>query len=123
MHVSQSMLSGYKSILDISINMLQLAQQADWEKLIELEQLYVNAINELPAITEEQTDKTTLSEQQQIQDCLQQILHNESEISRLLKERMEELKTLIGTSSRQKSVNQAYHKFADDESMLPGDIS
>ncbi|MCL2895327.1 flagellar protein FliT [Brenneria tiliae] len=123
MHVSQSMLSGYKSILDISINMLQLAQQADWEKLIELEQQYVNAINELPAVTEEQTDKATLSEQQQIQDCLQKILHNESEISRLLKERMEELKTLIGTSSRQKSVNQAYHKFADDESMLPGDVS
>ncbi|RLM27228.1 hypothetical protein BIY29_03120 [Brenneria alni] len=123
MHVSQSMLNGYQSILNLSIDMLQLAQQADWEKLIELEQQYVNAINKLPVITEEQPHNATLSEQQQIQDYLQQILHNESEISRLLKVRMEELKTLIGTSSRQKSVNQAYHKFADDESMLPGDIS
>ncbi|PWC14264.1 flagellar biosynthesis protein FliT [Brenneria roseae subsp. americana] len=123
MHVSQSMLSGYQRILNLSTDMLQLAQQADWEKLIELEQQYVSTINELPIDTKEQPYSLTLSEQQQIQDCLQQILHNESEISRLLKARMEELKTLIGTSSRQKSVNQAYHKFADDESMLPGDVS
>lgn len=123
MHVSQSMLSGYQRILNLSTDMLQLAQQADWEKLIELEQQYVSTINELPIDTKEQPYSLTLSEQQQIQDCLRQILHNESEISRLLKARMEELKTLIGTSSRQKSVNQAYHKFADDESMLPGDVS
>ncbi|WP_191091664.1 flagellar protein FliT [Affinibrenneria salicis] len=123
MHVSQSMLRGYRNILNLSIAMLHLAQQADWEKLIELEQQYVSAITQLPAITEQQPQNITLSEQQQISGYLQQILHNESEISRLLQARMEELKTLIGQSSKQKSVNQAYHKFADDESMLPGDIT
>ncbi|MFE8104345.1 flagellar protein FliT [Brenneria goodwinii] len=122
MHVSQSMLSGYRNILNLSIAMLQLAQQADWEKLIELEQQYVSEITQLPIITEQQPLNIPQLEQQQIRGYLRQILKNESEINKLLQARMDELKTLIGQSSKQKSVNQAYHKFADDESMLPGDI-
>ncbi len=120
MDVSKSILTCYQQILTLSNRMLALAEQADWVRLIELEQEYVSTVSKLPVVTEKSPINITAFEQQQVKDCLQKILDNESTISQLLQVRMNELKGLISQSTRQKSVNAEYHKFADNKSMLPG---
>ncbi|MFP1761634.1 flagellar protein FliT [Lonsdalea quercina] len=119
MEVSKSVLVCYQQILELSDRMLALAKKAEWAELIEVEQRYLEAVGLLPDLINH-NNKVSNAEQRQIKHCLDTILSNEAAITQLLESRMRELKGLIGQSVRQQSVNEAYHKFADHDSMLPG---
>lgn len=119
MEASKSVLACYQQILELSDRMLALAKKAEWAELIEVEQLYLEAVGLLPGLIE-YNNKVSSVEQHKIKQCLDTILNNETMITQLLESRMNELRGLIGQSVRQQSVNAAYHKFADGDSMLPG---
>ncbi|MFP1721811.1 flagellar protein FliT [Lonsdalea quercina] len=119
MEASKSVLVCYQRILELSDRMLALAKKAEWAELIEVEQRYLEEVGILPGLIKHDNIVSN-AEQGQIKRCLDTILSNETAITQLLESRLKELKGLIGQSARQQSVNAAYHKFADHDSMLPG---
>ncbi len=56
--------------------------------------------------------------QEMLRNKLQQILDNETELKRLLQQRMDELKMLIEQSTRQNVVNNTYGQFHDRALLL-----
>ncbi|ACS85338.1 flagellar protein FliT [Musicola paradisiaca] len=120
MDAHKSALICYQQILELSDRMLQLAMQSEWEKLIELEQEYLSAVSKLTSLIEGKNLTLTPLDQERIKVYLEKILNNEQTIRDKLQARMDELRELIGQSTRQQSVNAAYHKFSSGNSMLPG---
>ena len=119
MEHQQQLLAAYQQIHTLSSEMITLARAGQWEALVEMQFAYVTAVEK----TAEFTGKTGPSQalQEMLNVRLKQILDNESELKRLLQQRMEELKTLIGQSTRQNAVNNAYGQF-DDRSLLLGEL-
>jgi flagellar protein FliT len=116
MERQQQLLSTYQQIYNLSNQMLALAQAGKWEELVGLELTYVTAVEKTAnyAITE----NTSIALQELLRNKLQQILNNESELKRLLQLRMDELKILIGQSTRQSTVNSTYGQFHDRALLL-----
>ncbi|MBV8041609.1 flagella biosynthesis regulatory protein FliT [Pluralibacter sp.] len=98
----------YQQLLEQSNVMLRLASEGLWDELIACEMDYVNAVQKVVQLTQE--DASLSQTQEQLRPVLRQILDNESEIKRLLQARMDELAQLVGQSSIQKSVLTAYGK-------------
>ncbi|MDL4912216.1 MAG: flagella biosynthesis regulatory protein FliT [Enterobacterales bacterium endosymbiont of Blomia tropicalis] len=102
------LITTYQQLLSLSQGMLRLATNGEWEALIATEMDYVSAVQKLVQSTEEAAPSAQA--QEQLRPVLRHILDNESEVKRLLQMRMEELASLVGQSSRQKSVLSAYGK-------------
>ncbi|MNH44550.1 Flagellar protein FliT [compost metagenome] len=64
------------------------------------------------------TDNASIAQQELLRNKLQQILNNENELKHLLQLRMDELKDLIGQSTRQSAVNSTYGQFHDRALLL-----
>jgi len=96
----------YQQLLDLSHGMLRLAAEGEWDDLITTEVDYVSAVQRLAQSTEAAVPSSQL--QEQLRPVLRHILDNESEVKRLLQQRMNELTQLVGQSSMQKSVMSAY---------------
>ena len=96
----------YHKLLDLSHGMLRHAEQGEWDELISREMEYVSAVQNLA----ESTDAVSPSSQtqEQLRPVLRRILDNECEVKRLLQARMDELASLVGQNTRQKSVMSAY---------------
>ncbi|MGL5387516.1 MAG: flagella biosynthesis regulatory protein FliT [Serratia sp. (in: enterobacteria)] len=112
----QQLLSAYQQIQTLSEQMIALAQAAQWDALIEMEVIYVQAVEKtakLVAIAE-----LSPALQGILRNKLQQILNNETELKRLMQQRMDELRVLIGQSTRQSVVNSTYGQFHDRALLL-----
>ncbi|VEA66385.1 Flagellar protein FliT [Serratia plymuthica] len=116
MERQQQLLAAYQQIYTLSSQMIALAQTERWEDLVELELAYVQAVEK----TADFTDKTgpSMALQELLRNKLQQILDNENELKRLLQHRMDQLKELIGQSTRQSVVNSTYGQFHDRALLL-----
>ncbi|WP_312241806.1 flagella biosynthesis regulatory protein FliT [Pantoea sp.] len=108
MTTAPHLLAVYQQLIGLSQGMLRLASEGCWDELIKKETEYVRAVQHLAQASE----TATLSGQAlaQLRPMLRHILDNESEVKRLLQARMAELSSLVGQSSRQKSVMSAYGK-------------
>lgn len=108
MTTAPHLLAVYQQLLELSQGMLRLASEGSWDELIKKETEYVRAVQRLAQASE----TASLSGQTlaQLRPVLRHILDNENEVKRLLQARMVELSSLVGQSSRQKSVMSAYGK-------------
>lgn len=109
----QHLLAEYQQILQLSERMLLLAERGQWDELVELELVYLNAV--------ESSTKASLSAdlslalQEALHQRLRQILENETELKRLLQLRLNELRELVERSSRQQALNNTYGQFSRSE--------
>lgn len=118
MERQQQLLAAYQQVYSLSSQMIVLAQTERWEDLVELELSYVTAVERTAAFTGQAGPSMAL--QELMRHKLQQILDNETELKRLLQQRMDQLKELIGQSTRQNVVNSTYGQF-HDRALLLGD--
>jgi flagellar protein FliT len=116
MERQQQLLAAYQQIFTLSSDMIVLAQTGRWEELVEQELAYVTAVEKTAAFTGQAGPSMAL--QELLHHKLQQILDNETELKRLLQQRMDQLKELIGQSTRQNVVNSTYGQFHDRALLL-----
>lgn len=112
----QQLLSAYQQIQTLSEQMISLAQVGQWDALIEMELIYVQAVEKTAKLVTIAELSPTL--QEILRNKLQQILNNETELKRLMQLRMDELTVLIGQSTRQSVVNSTYGQFHDRALLL-----
>ncbi|MDF7679683.1 flagella biosynthesis regulatory protein FliT [Enterobacteriaceae bacterium ESL0689] len=110
--------TAWQQVHVFSQQILNFAQAGEWEKLIELELAYITAVENTTNSASEALAES--AEQELLNTMLQQILANESEIRRLMQQRMDELKTLITQSIRQQAVNHTYSELSGSM-LLPGE--
>ncbi|EZI31615.1 MULTISPECIES: flagella biosynthesis regulatory protein FliT [Pantoea] len=106
MTTAPHLITVYQQLLDLSQGMLRHAAQGEWDELISREMEYVSAVQSLAQSTE--AVSPSAQTQEQLRPVLRRILDNECEVKRLLQARMDELASLVGQNSRQKSVMSAY---------------
>lgn len=94
----------YELIADITRLMLSLAQQDEWEAVLQLAPRYHGAVEEL-------RDMGTLTTEELVarRNLLTEIIANDAEVRRLAAPRLDELGTLITNLQRQRSVLRAYY--------------
>ncbi|MCO7511181.1 flagella biosynthesis regulatory protein FliT [Serratia fonticola] len=112
----QQLLSAYQHIHTLSEQMITLAQAGQWDALIEMEIIYVQAVEKTAQLAGIPEPSSSL--QDILRGKLQQILKNETELKRLMQLRMDELTVLIGQSTRQSVVNSTYGQFHDRALLL-----
>ncbi len=99
-------LNRWQRIALLSQSLLELAQRGEWNLLLEQEVIYLQSIE---TVAEAQTPPgLTRSIQDMVAAYIKQTLDNEQQLKLLLKHRLDELRGLIGQTSRQQSLNNAY---------------
>ncbi|CBG88762.1 flagella biosynthesis regulatory protein FliT [Citrobacter rodentium] len=100
----------WQRIALLSQSLLELAQRGEWDLLLEQEVTYLQSIE---AVMEEQTPTSiTRSIQDRVAGYIKQTLDNEQVLKSLLQQRLDELSSLIGQSTRQKTLNNAYGRLS-----------
>ena len=103
-------LNRWQRIALLSHSLLELAQRGEWNLLLEQEVIYLQSIE---TVAEAQTPPgLTRSIQDMVAAYIKQTLDNEQQLKLLLKQRLDELSGLIGQSSRQQSLNNAYGRLS-----------
>ncbi|HLR12087.1 MAG TPA: flagellar protein FliT [Burkholderiaceae bacterium] len=94
----------YELIAGITRLMRTLAQQDDWDAVVQLAPRYHNAVQELRGIGTLTPEELTAR-----RGLLTEIIANDAELRRLAAPRLDELGTLITNLQRQRSVLRAYY--------------
>ncbi|MDU1062148.1 MAG: flagella biosynthesis regulatory protein FliT [Leclercia adecarboxylata] len=103
-------LNRWQRIALLSQSLLELAQRGEWNLLLEQEVIYLKSIE---TVAEAQTPPgLTRSIQDMVAAYIKQTLDNEQQLKLLLKHRLDELSGLIGQTSRQQSLNNAYGRLS-----------
>lgn len=110
MEADFGLLHHYQQLLLTSNMMLSLAKEGRWDELIQHELSYISAVEKLTQL--QNTADTAPTIQGLLRPLLKQILDNEVELKTLLHQRMEELRTLVGQSSRQHNLNSTYGRLS-----------
>lgn len=105
-----SFLPAYQHLLTISQQMLMLAQQAQWEELLIVEQDYRQAVGQLTALGAIAGLPEPL--QQKLTNMLQTILRDEREIRQLMHSRVNQLATFIRQTVQQQQL-QCYYNLVE----------
>ncbi|AGB82965.1 Flagellar protein FliT [Serratia sp. FGI94] len=116
MERQQQLLSAYQHITTLSAQMLALAQNGEWDRLVEIELSYVTAVEKTADFSDVMASSMAL--QELLRHKLQQILDNETQLRALLQQRLTELKSLIDRSTQQSAVNATYGQFHDRALLL-----
>ncbi|AIN20124.1 flagellar FliT family protein [Yersinia rochesterensis] len=112
----QHLLSDYQQILTLSEQMLVLATEGNWDALVDLEMIYLKAVESTAHVTI--SSCSSLALQELLREKLRAILDNEIEIKRLLQLRLDALSELVGQSTKQQAVNNTYGQFPDHALLL-----
>ncbi len=100
----------WQRIALLSQSLLELAQRGEWDLLLQQEVSYLQSIE---TVMEKQTPPgITRSIQDMVAGYIKQTLDNEQLLKGLLQQRLDELSSLIGQSTRQKSLNNAYGRLS-----------
>lgn len=106
MTAAREVIAEYEQLLLRSTQMLGLAREGDWVRLVEEESAYVVAVETLKRCEAngilDESDTTRKTE------LLERILEQDVETRRRLEARREELSELIGSNRRQFKANRAY---------------
>lgn len=103
-------ISRWQRIMLLSQSLLELAQRGEWELLLEQEVNYLQSIENV-AISQTPPD-ITRNIQDMVASYIRQTLENENALKVLLQQRLSELSKLIGQSTRQQTLNNAYGKLS-----------
>ncbi|MDC9592688.1 flagella biosynthesis regulatory protein FliT [Xenorhabdus sp. IM139775] len=103
------LLSAYQQILSLSEQMIDLARNAKWDELIDMEITYLTAVEVVTSLSENSDPPISL--QQQLTKILQTVLDNEKETKRLLQRRLNELSDLIKQESCKQRLHDTYGQF------------
>lgn len=93
----------------MSQSLLAQAQRGEWEALRVKELTYLQAVESVQALP---ATRVSLPVQAMLETCLKQILANEQQLKALLQQRLDELRSLIGQSLRQQSLNHTYGRLS-----------
>ena len=104
------LISRWQNAVLLSQSLLELAQRGEWDLLLEHEMAYLQSIEILNASPI--PPRTAKSVQDMLQQKLEQILANEQALKNLLQQRLDEISSLIGQSSRQQTLNHAYGRLS-----------
>jgi len=110
MEADFGLLHHYQQLLLTSNMMLSLAKEGRWDELIQHELSYISAVEKLTQLQNMADAAPTI--QGLLRPLLKQILDNEVELKTLLHQRMEELRTLVGQTSRQHNLNSTYGRLS-----------
>ena len=100
----------WQRIALLSQSLLEFAQRGEWDLLLEQEVSYLQSIE---VVMEEKTPPgITRSVQDLVAGYIKQTLDNEQLLKALLQQRLDELSGLIGQSTRQKTLNNAYGRLS-----------
>ncbi|HDT2074729.1 flagella biosynthesis regulatory protein FliT [Enterobacter cloacae] len=119
MDVHLGLLQHYQQLLTTSNTMLVLTQAGRWDELIAYEVDYLTSVEKLTMFQDASEIPPHI--QAQIRPILKQILDNEIELKTLLHQRMEELKALVGQTSRQHNLNSTYGRLSGNV-LFPSDL-
>ncbi|WLI77528.1 flagella biosynthesis regulatory protein FliT [Kosakonia sp. H02] len=119
MEANFGLLHHYQQLLVTSRTMLSLAKEGRWDELIEHELGYVTSVESLTQF-QDSTDAAPHM-QAQIRPLLKQILDNEVILKQLLNQRMDELRTLVGQTSRQHNLHSTYGRLSGNI-LFPNEI-
>lgn len=100
---TSSFLQHYKTIADLSRQMLDEARLQHWSRVIDLSHLYVDAVEHLKNVQD-----LNLSDREARRDLLTRILADDAEIRQLAAPELQRLGHLLGDMRRQHNVVQAY---------------
>lgn len=100
----------WQRIALLSQSLLELAQRGEWDLLLDQEVVYLQSIEAV--MGSETPQGLTKSVQNLVAEYLKQTLVNEEQLKVLLQQRLDELSTLIGQSSRQQSLNHTYGRLS-----------
>lgn len=102
---NNNVLCWYEEIAQITQNMRVLAQQNEWEKVLELAPQYHNAVQELRKL-----GNLSVTELSKRQELLLSIIENDAEVRRLAEPQLDNLNNLINNLQRQRSVLKKYYE-------------
>ncbi|WP_200550596.1 flagella biosynthesis regulatory protein FliT [Kosakonia sp. LAM2021] len=119
MEANFGLLHHYQQLLVTSRTMLNLAKEGRWDELIEHELKYITAVEKLTQFQD--ISEVAPEMQAQIRPLLQQILENEVSLKELLSQRMDELRTLVGQTSRQHNLHSTYGRLSGNI-LFPNEI-
>ncbi|WP_039058454.1 flagella biosynthesis regulatory protein FliT [Enterobacter sp. Bisph1] len=119
MEANFGLLHHYQQLLVTSCTMLDLAKEGRWDELIEHEVQYITTVEKLTQF--QNTSEMAPRMQAQIHPLLKQILDNEVALKELLSRRMDELRTLVGQTSRQHNINSTYGRLSGNI-LFPNEI-
>ena len=106
MMAANEVLAGYEKLLQRSAQMLAWARQGEWAHLVHEEAAYVVAVENLKRL-EEQCMLDWEGAQKKA-DLLERILEQDAEVRQRLETRRDELSSLIGETSRRRTMSRAY---------------
>jgi flagellar protein FliT len=106
----QYLVNRYLDILSLSKQMLNFAEQEEWQQLVDLEDSYLVLVQS--TVNMAMVKDCSITAQQKITEMLKQILSNEAKIKELLQQRMDKLSELIGQSVNQQKINTSYGKIS-----------
>ncbi|WP_136064778.1 flagellar protein FliT [Modicisalibacter radicis] len=110
MTAARDVIAEYERLLLRSTQMLGLAREGDWTRLVEEESAYVVAVENLKACDANGLlDEPGMTRKAEL---LERILEQDVETRRRLEARREELSELIGSNRRQFNANRAYRASA-----------
>lgn len=102
---TNDVLCWYKEIAQITQSMRTLAQQNEWEQVLELAPKYHNAVQELRKL-----GNLSVEELSQRQGLLLNIIENDAEVRRLAEPQLDNLNNLINNLQRQRTVLKKYYE-------------
>ncbi|MGO3686574.1 MAG: flagellar protein FliT, partial [Proteus vulgaris] len=101
----------YEQVLKSSEQMLTLAKDQQWDKLIEMEMDYLKSVENITKMIKPADSELRL--QQRLTDMLKKILENENETRNLLRARLDELGVLIRQTEQEQRVQNSYGQFTE----------
>ncbi|QLA68094.1 flagellar protein FliT [Enterobacter pasteurii] len=84
--MARSIFKKYNKIYEISLELLDIVTQEQWDKVVDLTETYVTSMHDAPSHSSEEL---TADEKEELANLLQNILANENEISRKLRARLD----------------------------------
>ncbi|MBM3073185.1 flagella biosynthesis regulatory protein FliT [Enterobacter sp. RHBSTW-00994] len=109
MNTPSSALSAWQALYNLSLTMLTHAKAGQWDELITHEITYVQLIEQ---ISQNPIASAPPAHIEQARFLLENVLKNENDLKELLAARMDELRNLIGQTSRQQSITSTYGKLS-----------
>lgn len=104
-------MAAYEQVLKSSEQMLTLAKDQQWDKLIEMEMDYLKSVESITKMIKPADGELRL--QQCLTDMLKKILENENETRNLLRARLDELGVLIRQTEQEQRVQNSYGQFTE----------
>ncbi|EPE4190305.1 MULTISPECIES: flagellar protein FliT [Yersinia] len=103
--MDNSLSEDYENIYELNLNLLEMARQGKWEEFIELAEIYIVTLHD---VIERQPADMMQDEKKSLKIILTNLLENEGEITKTLKNRLDVLQKEISSLHLGKKCNKAY---------------